>query len=540
MQTLSTPKHDSWLLWFLRGLLIAAVLVLFTRLLDLQVIRGKYFRTISNENRLRRIPISAPRGKILSREGNILVDNKMVKKAIVFDPVIGYVKTTVQNASNEESTINEWTRHYPMGADFAHVSGYLGEATPDEVGKTMPKCVDKSEVKLGDEIGRGGLEQQYECDLRGVDGEELIEVDAMGRKVRTLGRKEPIPGMDLTTTISFGLQKKASEIMRGKDGAVVVTNADGQVLALFSAPSFDPNLFVDQSKTKEVSTILADDKSPMFNRAIGGRFHPGSVFKPVVAISALEEGVIDENFRFDDPGVISIKSIYGNYTYNNWYFTQYGGKEGTIGLTRAIARSTDTFFYKVGEMTGVDNLDKWADIFALDKTTGVDLPGEVAGLIPSPEWKLRTKKERWFLGNTYNMSIGQGDVALTPIEVNRETSVVASNGYLCRPQIVQGQNCIKLNISDKSISLVRDGMTQACSPGGTGYPLFNYKVSVACKTGTAETEEANKTHAWFSAFAPADNPEIVATVLVEKGGEGSAVAAPLVKDLFDEYFTNRN
>ena len=322
---------------------------------------------------------------------------------------------------------------------------------------------------------------------------------------------------------------------------MIVTDTKGEVLTLVSVPSFDPNLFINGANEK-ITAVLEDDNKPLFNRAIGGAYQPGSVYKPVVAIAGLEEGTIDKYYSYDDPGVLSIDTPYGNFSYSNWYWTQYGGREGEIGVSRAITRSTDTFFYKLGELIGVDKLNEWSQKFGLNEKTGIDLPGETVGLVPSPEWKEQTKGERWFLGNTYHMSIGQGDLALTPIAINQAISVVASEGLLCEPKIAQSgkENCAELPISEQSYNLVKEGMKGACMQGGTGFTFFDFEekegITVGCKTGTAETGISDATHAWFVSFAPLGEPEIVSTVLVEKGGEGSRVAGPVAREIFNYWF----
>jgi len=506
-------------------------LILVGRLLELTIIKGAYFRSLSEENRIRRIPISAPRGRILARAGEELVGNKEVKKRIIFNPESGYEKVDFKVGDPQDETITEWVRDYKLAESFAHVSGYLGQTSQEEVGTVDPLCPEKGPRKSGGWVGRTGLEAYYECRLSGVDGEELVEVDTTGKRVRTLGKKDPTSGQDITTSIDFSLQREAANALGNKKGAVVALSGTGEVLALHSYPSFDPNLFVTKGKEQEISALLKNPDEPFFDRAIGGLYHPGSVFKPFVAIAAVEEGRVDENFYYEDPGVITI----GRFSYSNWYFNQYGGKEGKIGLVRAIARSTDTFFYKVGEMLGVDEIVKWAHRFGLDEATGLDLPGEVSGLVPSPEWKLRVKGERWFLGNTYHMAIGQGDIALTPIEVGRATLGVAT-GELCEPKIVGDTNCREIELGDKSVEMVKEGMQDACLSGGTGFTFFDFEPSVACKTGTAETSLEGQSHAWFSVFAPVDFPQISLTVLVEKGGEGSKVAGPIARRIFDFWF----
>jgi penicillin-binding protein 2 len=263
----------------------------------------------------------------------------------------------------------------------------------------------------------------------------------------------------------------------------------------------------------------------------------------LVAIAALEAGVIDKDFIFDDKGIITVN----NYSYTNWYFTEYGRTEGPIGLVKAIARSTDTFFYTIGQMAGPDAIAKWAKVFGLDTPTGVDLPGETKGLIPTPEWKEATVKEPWFLGNTYNMSIGQGDVSVTPIEINTYISSISIGGKICKPRfnLNETASCRNVDVSQNNLNLVKEGMEGACSTGGTAYTFFDFGqkhggMSVACKTGTAEVSTDGVPHAWFTFYAPAESPKIVATILVERGGEGSSIAGPIARKIADYYFASQS
>lgn len=492
MQTLANSKSEqSWFSWFLRGVLILGFLVLIGRLVDLQIIKGEYYRNLSEGNRIDRIKIKAERGKILARGGEVL-----------------------------------------NGQDFAHLTGYLSETNVDELGKIDSRCIENGPYKLGQIVGRGGLQEQYNCVLSGIDGEELIEVNSLGEKIRSIGTKNAIKGNDLVTNIDYSLQKAIAKEMNDKTGSVVATDKKGRVLALFSSPSFDP---------EDISPSLTDPNLPLFNRAIGGLYHPGSIFKPLVAIAALETEKIDKNFRYIDNGVVTVESMYGNYSYTNWYFTQYGGKEGEIDLTKALARSTDTFFYKIGEAVGIQGLVDWMKKFGLTKPTDIDVGGEILSLIPTPDWKEKVKKEKWFLGNTYHFSIGQGDLALTAVGIHRADLTVVNSGKLCSLKIVGDTECTQLKIKKENLELVKEGMKKACATGGTGFTFFDFAekhngLEVACKTGTAETNEDDKTHAWFFSFAPIDNPEIVLTVMVEKSGEGSKVAGPIARKIMDEYY----
>jgi len=527
----SYQSESPWFIWFLKGLIIFGFLIMIGRLLDLQVVRGAYYKSLAEDNRVRRIPILAMRGSIFARDGETLVTS--TKKA---EDEVSY--------KDSKDIIVNWSREYKGGFTFGHVLGYLGFVKEDEVGKARGDCIDRGTRKSGSFVGRTGLEESYDCALSGVDGEELVEVDAMGERIRTLGRKEPVKGQDLRTTLDLGLQKKVSELMKDKKGAVVALKPNGEVLSLFSSPSYDPSIFVTKEKQNEVGKILTDPNLPLFNRAIGGLYHPGSIYKPIIALAALEEGSIDEHYTYDDTGRIVIDTNYGNFIYNNWYYTQYGGKEGQVDVTKALARSTDTFFYEVGSLLGVDKIDAWSHTFGLDEKTGIDVSGEIPGLVPSPDWKKRVKNENWFLGNTYHMSIGQGDLSITPLEITSAISAIASGGEWCKPQLVGGTECHKIPVEPKNIDIVKQGMIKACEPGGTAYPFFDFTLPddgghIACKTGTAQIDTGNDTHAWFTIFAPSENPEIILTVLVEKGGEGSKVAAPIAREIFNYWFYER-
>lgn len=527
METLASSVRQSWLSWFFRGTLILGFLILAGRLSELQIIKGNYFRSLAEGNRIRRVPIFAARGKILARGGEILVGNKEVKKRIIFDKDSGFNKVEDLEGAKEDEIITEYVREYPEGEKLAHLSGYLGEVNESEVGKINPECPEKGPRKGGTLVGRSGLEEGYECILAGIDGEELVEVDTAGKKIRTLGKRDPIPGSDLKTSLDLGLQRKVANVLVGKPGATVVTDGAGEVLALYSSPSFNP---------ENPAEVLTDPNLPLFNRAIGGQYHPGSVFKPIVAIASLEEGKIDKNYLFEDTGKITIDTPYGSFSYSNWYFNQYGRTEGKINLVRAIARSTDTFFYKLGEIVGIDKLDFWMEKMGLTTRVGIDIPGEILSLIPSPEWKQRVKGEPWFLGNTYHLSIGQGDLALTVVGLHRSLLAIANGGELCELGIAKDPRCTNLKLKKGNIELVKEGMIGACSTGGTGYTFFDFTPQAGCKTGTAETNEDGKTHAWFSVFAPSESPEIMATVLVERSGEGSKVSGPLAREIFDYWF----
>lgn len=538
-------NKESWLSWFLRGLLILVFIILIGKLVEIQIIKGSYYRILSEENRIRHIPIPAARGRILAKNGEALADNVQIKKRVVFDGTSEVSLSEDLTNAKSEDIVTDYKRVYPEGEYFGHITGYISKVGTDEIGKVDPNCPEKGTRSGILFIGITGLEKTYECQLRGIPGEKLIEVDTGGRAIRTLAIRDPVSGKDVNTSIDLGLQKEiAAAVSESKDarkGAVVVSDTKGNIMSLYSFPGYDPNIFIGSGNQSAVSDVLTNSMLPLFNRAIGGTFHPGSVYKPAVAISALEEGAIDVNYVYTDAGYITVNG----FTHANWYYKEYGRTEGSIGLKKAIARSTDTFFYKIGELTGPVNIAKWSEYFNLDRETGIDLPGEVKGLIPTPEWKQKTKRENWFLGNTYNMSIGQGDVSVTPLAVNTYIASIAAVGKICTPTIAKRDNtCRDLNLKPEYVKVVTEGMLDACSEGGTGFTFFDFSskhpnIRVACKTGTAEVGTDGTPHAWFTFFAPADRPEIVATVLVEEGGQGSSVAGPIARKIADYYFASK-
>jgi len=529
-------------IYFFYILLIIGLAILVGQAGKLQLIYGDYYREIAEGNRIKKITLPAPRGIIYDRKGRALVRNIPIYKFKIQNSKFKILsreealKIKAKGGKEAEDLVEGVGREYVYGKALAHVLGYLTEANEEEV---------KSDrYQLGDLVGRGGVEEEYDFWLRGQDGGEVFEVNALGEKIREIGIQQPVPGKDLYLNIDAELSKVAFEALEGKKGAVIASEAKtGAILALVSSPSFDPE--------KITPEVLADKNQPLFNRAVAGLYPPGSTFKIVTATAGLEERKIDKNTTYVDTGEIRV----GNYVYKNWYFTQYGKTEGEINVVGALRRSTDTFFYKVGEWVGPKRLAEWARAFGFGKPTGVDLPAEAAGRVPDPS------SSQWFLGNTYHFAIGQGDLLVTPIQVNVMTSIIANEGKMCKPYIInskfqipnskqipnslpvwqagkfQVEECKDLRLGSETLRVVKEGMRQACAPGGTAFPLFNFSPAVACKTGTAEFgDPAGRTHAWLTAFAPADDPQIVVTVLVEAGGEGSRVAAPVVKKVLGEWF----
>jgi penicillin-binding protein 2 len=486
--------------------------LLMVRLGSLQIIQGSHYRVLSEENRVKRISLSAPRGEITDRNNVVIAKDTAVK------------------IEKDGETQEKWQREYPYGPSFAHALGFVGEVGAEEVGLLK---TNGGKYDLGNVIGRSGLELAYEEELRGASGGRLVEINNMGQGERELGRLEPQPGKPVQLTLDASLQAVASQGLGDKKGAVVASNPKtGEVYVLASSPTFDPNNLTDQ-----YSKLDAQSDLPFLNRAIGGIYPPGSTFKMVTALAAMMENKVPKNFTYFDTGSIKV----GTFSYTNWYYTSNGGTEGNIGWSRALTRSTDTFFYKVGEMTGAETMGKWAHTMGLGVNSAIDLPGEVEGLIPSPQWKQRVKREQWFLGNTYHMAIGQGDILVTPLQVNIMTNILASKGLKCQPLLKKGvrPNCEEITMDPAVLKIIHEGMLGACSTGGTAFPLYGFEPKVACKTGTAEYAKSDGkigTHAWLTAYAPADDPTITVTALVEAGGEGSRAAAPIVRQVLAKYF----
>ncbi|QQG40797.1 MAG: penicillin-binding protein 2 [Candidatus Levyibacteriota bacterium] len=525
-----------FLLFFLVGMLVA-------RLLSIVIFQGKYYSRLAENNRVKTTTIYASRGIIYDRNGVPLVFNMPGFRQRVGDKtiILTHEEATSKIANGEKNIEIDSLRQYPYKDAFAHVLGYIGQITKEELNKPQ-----FSVYKPGDIVGKTGIEQIYEQELRGVDGKQLIEVDALGKLVRTLGQKESVSGHDVALTIDKKLQEAAFNALKDiKKGAVIAATPKGEILAMVSKPSFDPNLFTmgktyqaSDSAYSDITAILTDnDNQPLLNRAVAGIYPPGSTFKLITAIAALEEKKIDEKFSIMDTGVLQV----GTFSFGSWYFLQYGRTEGELNVVGALKRSNDIFFYKTAEKLGVDDLAKRAKMFGLGQKLGIDLEGEAAGLVPDPAWKQKALGEQWYLGDTYHYGIGQGYLLATPLQINTFTQAIVNEGKIYKPHLFKNNESRIINnanLSKKNVDLIREGMIQSCSPGGVAWPLFEFKISVACKTGTAQHgTEKDLPHAWITLWAPANEPQVIITVLAESSGEGSNIAAPIAKKILDEWFS---
>ncbi len=525
---------------FLAALGIVFFLLL-GRLFELQIIRGEKNKALAEGNRIRQVVIPSPRGIILDRNDLPLVQNVPVFRQAVKDETGAVVSwqlvdrlamLNLEAVGKTDQLRQDVGRKYLYPESLSHLLGYLGEVDQEEV--------TTGNYRLGDLVGRGGIEQQYDWLLRGQPGGKLIETDANGSQIKVISEVEPQPGRQLKLSIDAKLSQKIYQLLDHQKGAVVVSLAkSGYILALVSSPAFDANLLTnltfDKSGNDQAEKILLDENLPLFNRTIGANYPPGSTFKIVTSVAGIEEGKVDRQTVYEDTGRIEVN----DFVYRNWYFTQYGRVEGKIDLITALKRSTDTFFYKLGEWIGAEKLAFWARQFNLGQKTGIDLPGEVSGLVLDPKSKKETRGESWFLGNTYHLAIGQGFLLTTPLQVNTMTSAIATNGKLCLPKVNLAQqiDCRDLRLKEETLTLVKKGLEEVTAPGGTAYAFFDYQPKVAGKTGTAEFGDLDdQTHAWFTAYAPANEAEIVVTVVLESAGEGSEKAAPIAKEIFDFWF----
>ena len=447
------------------------------------------------------------------------------------------------------------SRAYIEDKIFSHIFGYVGRITEEEFIKS------KGNYLREDYIGKNGLELVYEDLLRGEIGIKSTEISPTGVQTRPLSEKEPRDGLNILTAIDYELQKKAYETLEKtlkrkkiKRGAAVALNPqNGDVLAMVSFPSFDSNQLSQGISQEDFQELLYAEDDPFFNRVISGTYPPGSTFKPLIALAALEENIIKPEKSFNCLGFLRIPNIYNpniSYVFRDWK------THGITNLKKAIAQSCNVYFYIIGggyekfEGLGIDRIKLYSERMGLGKKTGIDLKGEAEGLIPDKAWKKRIKQEDWYIGDTYHASIGQGDISLTPLQVAQLYSFIANGETLYRPRLLLGLEEIagseifnKLDpeiiptnhFKKENIKIVKEGLKEAVRTGSAQI-LQNLSVSSGAKTGTAQFGNESKLHAWFAAFAPYEEPEIVLVVLVEGGGGGSATAAPVAYEILKWYF----
>jgi len=603
-------RSPKWLSFFV----LLVFFIFAVRLVYLQAFKGEMFGAISENNRLRKQTILAPRGIILDRYGKILatntasfnlvaipldlleneLDSQLTKlsEIIQFDVMLAEQRilkagqasldpiVIAQNLSLEQSILFESrasefvgfltqkipVRDYTSAESLFHVVGYTGLVSQEE-----RNLLDKSAYSSFDFVGKSGIEQSYENYLHGVNGFSQVEVDARGNLIGKLGTKDPVTGNTLELNLDSDLQVLLYNLLKGsgkrRAAAIALNPKTGGVLALVSAPGLDGSKFSRGMSTKEYDAILKEPSLPLFNRAIAGTYPPGSTVKPMVGLAALQENVINEKTVYVDRGVLVIQHQYDPKIDYNFYGWKRDGL-GPVDIKGAIAKSSDIFFYIVSggypkqdwPGLGIDKLASYYRKFNLGRVTGIDLPGEKPGLVPDAQWKYEYYKQdpilsRWYLGDTYHVGIGQGDLLATPLQLAEWTAFFANRGVGMQPQVLkrvvkegtgeilfeQKPSVLIERFADlKYIKLIQEGMRDTILTG-SGRQLNTLPITSAGKTGTSQFDgsDPKKTHAWFTAYAPFEDPEIVITVLVEAGGEGSSVAVPVVKQALQWWADNR-
>ncbi|HAK40836.1 MAG TPA: penicillin-binding protein 2 [Synergistales bacterium] len=552
-----------------RAIMMVSMVVLVVALFRLQVLQSDLYVDLAAKNRLRLVRMPPARGRILDVNGTVLATNVQTFDLMVY-PLDLQDKETAEEVSRflkargipleveqmlarvrKEFTVPYravtllpnltlaqlsslasdpdfprqlfpvpvWRRVYPAGPLVAHVLGYVGEVTSEELERYS-----SGDYRGGDYVGKGGVEEFYESVLRGTPGQEAIEVDARGRKVKRIGFIESGQGKDLELALDLGAQRLASELMAGRVGAVFAMDVhNGNVKVLFSSPNFDANPLAWGISSREWNELMRDPVKPMLNRVIAGTYPPASTFKVVPALAALAENAVTKRTTFTCTGGTRV----GNRFFRCW---KRDGGHGSVNVVKGLRDSCDVFFYQAGLRTGIDALVKWAAAFGVGEPTGIDLPGEARGNIAGPAWKLERFRERWYPGDTANYSIGQGFLLLTPIQLARIYAAIANGGKLVTPRLLKGaETSVSLRLPEGPLAIVKEGIEEVVLRG-TGRRAGLYGVSVAGKTGTAENPHGDD-HAWFVGYAPVENPRYVAVALIEAGLHGSSAAGPVVGEL---------
>jgi penicillin-binding protein 2 len=566
------------------AVVVAVFAVLSLRLIQLQLVEGSQYRKLSEGNRLKILSSPAPRGIIYDRNGVALVKNiPLYSVYILHDPSVALdmaglaallemdadelgakiqrkdgspfvpVKLkqdlTFRQVARIEAKRSDFPelfiqtdvgREYPFGKVGAHIIGYLGKLNQKQA--NMPEY---SNLPPETMIGQWGVEALYDSHLRGSPGGRVIEVDALGREQRFVYEKQAERGRDITLSIDIGMQKAVEDAFGTKAGALVAIKPDtGEVLALESLPSFDPNKFIHGIKAEDWKELMSDKRKPMLNRALQGQFPPGSTFKIAMAVAGLEEGVITPDTIINCSGGVTL----GKHTFGCW--KKHG--HGAVNLHRALRESCDVYFYELGKRLGIDNIHKYSLALGLGSPTGLGLQKERTGLIPSTEWKRQKRGAGWYLGETYNASIGQGYVAVTPIQLALMTATVSNGGRLIQPTLIKNPADIRvrsvIDLKPDTLRQVMSGVSAVVNEaGGTARIAASQIVRIGGKTGTAQVVSKGRQaagerfmdHAWFVAVAPDEHPEVALAVFVEHGGHGGSAAAPIAKKAIEAYFLNK-
>lgn len=552
-------------------------LIVLLNLFIMQALKYNYYLGLSEKNRLRVIYLEGPRGRILDRNGVPLAENRLSfncavypaeakrtfsesvkilsgilgespeeiealyrrKKPGIFNTVLLAEDLSPPEAMAIEERLDVLPgfmvqtrpqRQYPLGEAAAHAVGFTGPMTEEE-----EEALENYGYRRADWIGRDGIEKSYESYLRGFSGGLQVEVNNRGRLIRPLGVQEPKVGRDVGLTIDARLQRVCQNLLKDQRGAILVMELqEGGILALNSSPTFDTNLFASSSGRKKVGRILIDSRAPMMNRAIQGRYPPGSIFKVITALAALDTQKMTAATQVECRGSLRV----GKTTFPCWKESGHGPQ----ALTEALAHSCNVFFYQSALLAGIDALAEKARAFTVDQLTGVDLPAEIKGFVPGKAWKRKQWNKPWYDGDTANVAIGQGDLQLTPIRALVMIAVIATEGEILKPHLVDKINGAKtafrsakhLASDPENVRAVRKGTNAVVNlESGTGRLARPARVRAAGKTGTAQSGQ-DKTHAWFVGYAPAEDPKVALTVFLEHGGRGGVAAAGVAKSVFDQ------
>ncbi|MEO5927296.1 MAG: penicillin-binding protein 2 [Patescibacteria group bacterium] len=593
-----------WRFRLVTGVMILLLGGLFGRAFWIQVVQGASFREQAERNRLRHVIIAPRRGIIRDRTGHVLAENVpsfdvhiterqlpdgasareellgkvsrtigvsveeiqatldassdpdesvVIKRDIPYDRALS-INILAADASGLEVVVGS-KRHYSESDEtptLSHILGYVSGINKEELESRRDQGYRQTDL-----VGKAGVESTYESILRGEPGERLFEVDSRHHVTAEVGEKEAVDGRDLTLSIDFELQRAVDIALKtgiekakvGRGAVVVMDPRDGSILAIASWPAYDDNIFSGSVSSTLYKALINNPDHPLLPRAWAGTYPSGSTAKPVISTAALAEGIVTANTTVFSTGGIQV---------GPWFFPDWkAGGHGAVNVRSAIAWSVNTFFYYVGGGynsfvgLGVDKLTAWMRKFGLGSKTGIDVPGEASGFVPSREWKEKTKSERWYIGDTYNLSIGQGDLLVTPLQVASFTATVANGGHIVQPKIGmrygrpdEPQTSVPIKKQDETIAspaniqTVRLGMRDTVIYG-SGRALSSLPFPVAGKTGTAQWRSDKANHAWFTAFAPFDNPQVVVTVLLEEGVEGSVSAVPVAKEVLQAWWTEQ-
>jgi penicillin-binding protein 2 len=564
-------------------------IIVIAGLFNLQILNYSYYNSLSSENRIRINPIIAARGDIYDRNYNILAKSRLSFNVAVIPQeakknkslILDLAEILDSSVSDLESSLRKNTINYFVPAviaediprntalyieenntDFngaviqtaplreyiyeestAHLIGYVSKLSPEEY-----KSLKYYGYKPIDLVGRTGIEKTYNSYLNGKDGGYQVEVDNRGRQLKIIGYKKPIKGKDLQLTIDVDVQNYIYSIIKEKKGSVIIWDPNnGYILAMVSSPSYNPNIFINPTKKKniEINRIfnIPPEDSPLINRAIQAIYPSGSVFKIVTAMTGLETQAITIASEFECPGYMRL----GGRVFKCWYRSGHGGQN----VVYAIKNSCNVFFYKTGLKVGIDNLSQYARKFGYGSLTGIELPSEEAGLVPDAQWKKKVYNERWYDGDTVPLAIGQGYLQVTPIQILRMASVIASGGYLLKPTLVSKIEEVEVNeprmkkcdFKKENIDIIARGMGEVASSDGTGKRAMVEGVSIAGKTATVQNPHG-KTHAGFVCFFPRETPEYAMVVYIEHGGSGGYEAAGIARKIItymrDKGLINQN